>query len=148
MFVCVLQVGLMASPLRFDGRVVLVTGAGGGEHGKAGGHALPGVAAWEQLLSGLCRGLRAAVGSGVGGAAWGARGWTRGGRGEGVELLLSGHRVCGGRGGAGGRAWGATNSCPHCPVQPSAPPRPAPRSRPGPRGARGGAGPACGRGTG
>ncbi|KAB0390093.1 hypothetical protein E2I00_005506, partial [Balaenoptera physalus] len=29
--VCVsLQAGLMASPLRFDGRVVLVTGAGGG----------------------------------------------------------------------------------------------------------------------
>lgn len=30
MSLCVLQVGLMASPLRFDGRVVLVTGAGGG----------------------------------------------------------------------------------------------------------------------
>lgn len=29
----------MASLLRFDGRVVLVTGAGGGEHAKAGGRA-------------------------------------------------------------------------------------------------------------
>lgn len=29
--VCVVQARLMASPLRFDGRVVLVTGAGGGE---------------------------------------------------------------------------------------------------------------------
>lgn len=32
----------MASTLRFDGQVVVVTGAGGGEHAKAGGLARPG----------------------------------------------------------------------------------------------------------
>lgn len=132
MSVCVLQVGLMASPLRFDGRVVLVTGAGGGEHAKAGGHALPGVAAWEQLPSGLSMGLRAAGGVGKQrpGERRGERGAGRGRmRGEDVQLLLSGHRVCcGGRGGAGGRAWGATDSYPRGQLQPL--PRPALCSRP------------------
>lgn len=75
--VCVCLAGLMASTLRFDGQVVLVTGAGGGEHAKAGGHALPGgrgvgaAAVGSQSEGG---GRRCGVGEE---AAWGARGWTR-----------------------------------------------------------------------
>lgn len=67
---------------------------------------------------------------GVGKKRPGERGAGRGGMGgEDVQLLLSGHRVCcGGRGGAGGRAWGATDSYPRGQLQPL--PRPALCSRP------------------
>lgn len=132
MSLCVLQVGLMASPLRFDGRVVLVTGAGGGEHAKAGGHALPGVAAWEQLPSGLSMGLRAA-GWGREEAAWGARGRTRwdGGRGRTTAVVRTpsllwrerwGWRSCVGSHGLLPTRSAATPS-PTRPVQPPVGPR-------------------------
>ena len=46
--VCVpLQTRLMASMLRFNGRVVLVTGAGGGEYVKAGGRVSSSLSCWE-----------------------------------------------------------------------------------------------------
>ena len=73
--VCVsLQARLMASPLRFDGRVVLVTGAGGGEYAKARGPASSSGPGSARSCS--CDLSIWAAGSG-GGAAWGASDWTR-----------------------------------------------------------------------
>lgn len=80
----------MASTLRFDGQVVLVTGAGGGEHAKAGGHAPPGdrgvgAAAGGSQDAGC--GRRCGVGEE---AAWGVRSWTRCDRVEGRGTAVVG----------------------------------------------------------
>lgn len=107
LLVCVpsLQDGLMGSQLRFDRRVVLVTGAGGGEHSTAGGRAPlpgPGIRAQPQLRS--QRGVLRPSATGGGKKRLGELGTGPGGAGwEDVGPLLSGRRLCcGGRGGAAG----------------------------------------------
>lgn len=102
-----LQAGLMYSPLNFNGRVVVVTGAGGGEYAKCGGLALISLSCRELRFSGLGYVRSHSCGHSVRDsswqrwrvgeeAAWGASdgSWWGG-------LSLEHQIYCGGRGGAG-----------------------------------------------
>lgn len=133
----------MASPLRFDGRVVLITGAGGGEPAKAGGRAPASLRAASPLFrAGDTRAVAAAVpasglreaGEGAIEATWEASTRPGGATWEDVGQPFSEHEVCrGGRGGAGqpgAGSWEHRGS--PSGVQPARPPLPGGASR-GPR---------------
>lgn len=105
-----LQAGLMASMLNFYGRVVLVTGAGGGRHAKVGrltsGSLLSRSTPFRSRCSrsGGC-GLSVGTADSGGGAASGVSGWIPWGWWEDGQRLSSRRRICWGGGGGAGQSW-------------------------------------------